>query len=312
MLNEFDIIEKYFYPLATNFAEVRLGMGDDAAILQPPNGSEIVSSIDTYNVNVHFPENAKAYDIATRVIAASISDLAAMGATPRWVSLALTLPTINESWLQQFSRGLKKSLLAHQLSLIGGNMTAGTLGMTLHVMGFIKQGQGLTRRGAKIGDGIYLSGEIGGAFLGLQIALEKISAIIKNADKYLAAFYQPQSCISLGQTLVNIANSAIDISDGLLSDLNHLVKQSHCHARLQLENIPIVSGLTDLYSYDEALGFALNHGDDYQLCFTVPKAAQALLPPTCFHIGEIIAGEGISLYHRDNLYSLPIKGYQHF
>ncbi len=318
-LSEFELIKQYFTePGQTSVNnDVVQGIGDDCAIIKPRPDCELVVSVDTLVADVHFPASANPYDIACRALAVNVSDLAAMGASPGWFTLALTLPEPNPDWLAFFSKGLFDSAKQHGLALVGGDTTRGPLAITLQVLGYVPVGQALRRNGANVGDNIYVTG-----FLGMAGAwLELTGQQQKRQDKQLYEhFYRPPSRLALGKALTGIASAAIDISDGLLADLQHILEQSRVGAEVLLEQIPCSARVAELLGEARAQALALSAGDDYELCFCAPgnltDTIEALardhdLAITC--IGRICSGENLVLLDADRQpVSVDRKGYQHF
>lgn len=269
-MHEFDLIQQYFTWTALP-EEVRVSVGDDAAIVQVAPDEELIISVDTLVNGVHFPLDTPAHAIGYKALAVNLSDLAAMGAKPRWFTLALTLPKLDQDWLESFARGLKE--LAHQagIFLIGGDTTRGPLSITIQVMGTAPKQQALLRSGAQINDLIFVSGHLGDAAAGLALVQERlIFSHAEDTDYCVKRLNYPSPRIALGAWLRGRANSCMDISDGLVADLKHLLKRSQVGAKLYHQAIPLSPALQKL-DLSAALGFALTGGDDYELLFTAPK-----------------------------------------
>jgi thiamine-monophosphate kinase len=328
-MTEFDVIAHYFSQTFPKRTDVILGIGDDAALCTVPKGMQLAVSMDTLVEGVHFPSTTSPEDIGYKALAVNLSDMAAMGATPAWMTLALTCPKVNETWLKRFSQGLLELAQAAQVSLIGGDMTQGPLTITIQITGFVPTGQALQRRGAQPGDGIYVTGTLGDAGFGLALIQEKISLNPKGgeespcgdmgaASKFVKyRLNRPTPRLKIGKALRGIASSAIDISDGLVADLGHILTASDVGATLQLENLPLSKVLHDYLSPEQAKHFALSAGDDYELCFTVPpnqeKALQdALETNTYTRIGTIEKENGLRCLDEKRQIFVPKKGYQHF
>ncbi len=293
-MNEFEIIQHYFQKSILGARNLILGPGDDAAILAPSTKARVVC-VDTLNENIHFPREAAAADVGYKSLAVNLSDLAAMGATPQFALLALSLPDSDEKWLSAFARGFFELADQYDVLLIGGDLTRGSLSASVTVIGEVEKNY-LTRSGAKVGDKIYVTGKLGGAGLALLHIKEN-----KPLDPYLhQRFYRPEPRIKEGLQLVNVASSCIDISDGLLGDLSHVLRQSKVGAKLFLDAIP----------FDGNLNLALNAGEDYELCFTVAPENEPQLPADMICIGEIIAGDAKIV--DENNTELVVKSYQHF
>ncbi len=317
-LNEFSLIEKYFSPLSISRGDVLLGIGDDAAITTIPTGKQLAITTDTLVAGVHFLSDWSARDIAYKSLAVNLSDLAAMGAEPAWVSLALTLPEANELWLADFAAGFQELLQQYNVQLIGGDTTQGPLTITITVHGFINPNFYLRRDAAKVGDMIYITGELGAAAIAVKNLKENS---LSAADQAVAmqALLRPQAKIKEGLALASMAHAAIDISDGLAADLNHILNKSSVAARIDLEKIPVATVcLSNLAEFDARL-LALTGGDDYQLCFTAAANQQAAIaelarqldcPMTA--IGVIEQGTGLCCQWQGKELALPLKGYEHF
>ncbi len=316
-INEFSLIEQYFNQQAFKCDDVILGIGDDAAICKIPKHKKLAIAIDTLVSGVHFLPEWPADVIAHKSLAVNLSDLAAMGATPSWFTLALTLPESNECWLAAFSKGLFRLADQYECQLIGGDTTRGPLSITIQVAGLLEQP--LMRSQAEVGDLIVVSGQLGAAAAGLAIIQNQIELQEPFKTQASEALLTPQPRIALGKTLSTISNCAIDISDGLLADLNHICESSDSGATIYLNKLPLFEGLKSL---DEktAWEYALCHGDDYELIFTIKppfklqleKLSQALdLSLTV--IGEITSGnQVICLDQHDQNMEFSNAGYRHF
>jgi len=275
---------------------VRLGPGDDAAVIATTPGFDQVASIDVLVPDVHFPAQAPAFLIGYRALMISLSDLAAMGATPRYCIVALTLTEADVgdgSWLAELSRGMAQAARDSGTYICGGNMTRGPLNIAVSAHGEVARGCEVRRSGGRPGDKIYVSGPLGGA--GACLRQDMLLPVQVDAMSELQkAYYKPQARFDWQQDLSS-ASCGIDISDGLLQDLGHLTKASGCGAKLIEENIPLTAGAS--------LADALNASDDYQLLF-----ASAQVHLEAFHIGELCAKSGIWLNDKP----IDIKGYKHF
>jgi thiamine-monophosphate kinase len=288
-MTEFNIIEKYFNIKQNKRPDVVLGIGDDAAILECPPGQQLLLTTDTLVENTHFFSYTDPYTIGYRSLAVNLSDLAAMGATPAWALLSLVLSEFNDDWLTNFSAGFFNLLKQYQMNLIGGNLAKGPLSITVQVAGFVSKHQALVRHGAKVGDYIFVTGKIGEAH-----------AELINHQSFLTI--TPR--IKEGIALRTIAHSCIDISDGLLADLTHILEASHVGAHIQLEKIPVSAEL----SWEAAI----TGGEDYELCFTVPENKINLINFDCTCIGRIEAKSGLRIFNHEKLISIEKQGWQHF
>jgi thiamine-monophosphate kinase len=316
-LSEFDIIRVYFQKNTVKRGDVVLGIGDDAALLQCAPDQLLVAATDTLIENVHFPKETRAEDIAYKALAVNLSDLAAMGAEPLWFLLALTLPTADARWLEAFSQGLFELARPYDLQLAGGDTTRGPLSITIQVLGRVPSQQALLRSGAQSGDKIYVSGTLGDAGLGLKLCQRGIKLPEEAGQFFLERLHRPQPQIQLGLLLRGGANSAIDLSDGLVADLGHLLTSSQVGARIEVNQLPLSPHLKAALPLEEAQGLALHAGDDYELCFTVPEKEETRLLRqihaagfSCTAIGEIRETQGLELVG----YSRPLvqAGYRHF
>lgn len=287
---EFNIIDKYFN-WKTVDKDIIKAVGDDCAVFQ--NSNKLVISTDTFIENVHFFANTSASDIAYKALAVNLSDIAAMGAKPKYFTLNLTLPKIDESWIDEFSTSLKNLANEFNVSLIGGDTTKGDLSITITIIGECENP--LLRSSAKVGDGVFVSGELGGAKLGLEQIKQG-----KTPDKLaLKKLNRPQPQIELGLQLRGIATSCIDISDGLVQDLGHILEQSNVGANIESGKIPVFSGSN--------LEYALYGGDEYRLCFTA-SVHQVKEIKNITQIGEI---NNSNIFTLDNK-PVKIQGYNHF
>jgi thiamine-monophosphate kinase len=337
-MSEFDLIRRHFSRVTPN---ALLGVGDDAALLQISEGDVLAVSCDMLVCGTHFFADTDPYLLGHKTLAVNLSDMAAMGARPRWATLALSLPKIDEAWLEQFSAGFFALAQQHDVELVGGDTTRGSLNLCVTIMGEVPQGKALRRDSAKVGDEVWVSGTLGDAALGLA-HLQGKTALPGDARIHcLAALHQPVPRVALGLALRGIATSAIDISDGLLSDLGHILEFSQVGAEINFQLIKTSSSLREhlairlsqqagntldsrLRGNDDIENIIqhciLSGGDDYELCFTAPAAlhaevlsisAKLNLPLT--RIGKIIAGQGCIV--RDatgNPLNLASAGYDHF
>jgi len=317
-MNEFALIDTFFKSFTHDRDDVVFGIGDDAACLQIATGKQLLVSCDTLVAGVHFLDDWDAYDIACKAVAVNVSDMAAMGASPCWLTLALTLPDCNPPWLKRFSQGLADSLNHFNIALVGGDTTRGPLSITLTIHGQVPSNKAVRRSGANAGDKIYVSGELGAAAQAVAF-LARID--LDHADKaiLMAKLLHPTPRIDLNHCLQTFASAAIDISDGLSADLSHICAASNVGACLMLAGIP-VHPLVKKYQGVNAIDFALSGGDDYELCFTVPpaqeegfKAALAQARLTCYPIGIIESQPGLRVQEiSGTVVSLNVRGYSHF
>ncbi|HHB92394.1 MAG TPA: thiamine-phosphate kinase [Thioploca sp.] len=311
-MSEFDLISRYFSTKFPQRSDVDLSIGDDAAICTVPPNMQLVTAIDTLVADVHFPLTTKPEDIGYKALAVNLSDIAAMGATPVWMTLALTCPEFNEIWLQRFSDGLLELARLNQVSLIGGDTTRGPLTITIQITGLVPLNTALKRNGANPGDSIYVTGTLGDAGLGLQVAKQQV-VLSTLAKKYtLSRLNRPTPRLQIGQKLLKIATSAIDISDGLVADLGHILNFSNVGASLQIDNLPLSDELLESVPYETAIELALTAGDDYELCFTTPES-EVLFIDSCTYIGKIEPDLGLRCVTKTSDIFIPkANGYQHF
>ena len=318
---EFDLIARYFNRYRTARRDVQLGIGDDCALLTVAEKQLLAVSTDTLVEGIHFLKTIDPADLGYKALAVNLSDLAAMGADPAWVSLALTLPEVNTDWLEAFSDSLFEQLNYYGMQLIGGDTTRGPLSMTLTIQGLIPMDRALTRGGASVGDWIFVTGSLGDSAAGLAILLEQLD--VKDAahrETLLKRHLRPTARILQGQALRGFASSAIDISDGLISDLKHVLNASGCGARLDLDALPLSPALLESVDREQALKWALTGGEDYELCFTVPEINRGALDVALSHlgvdftcIGQIAPlSEGMKFLRSGEPVELDWNGFDHF
>ena len=308
MLSEFALIDKFFKKSMPQNAETCLGIGDDCALLSIPSGYELAITIDTMVEGVHFFADANPAQLGHKLLAVNLSDLAAMGAKPLAVTLALTLPSIDENWLNKFSEGFLTLAKFYNVDLIGGDTTKGALTLTVQAMGLVPNEQALKRYTAQVGDIIYMTGLLGEAGLGLKIK----QGYDCQSENALIRFHEPMPRIETGFLLRGCASACIDISDGLVGDLGHILNQSGVGACVDFDKLPL-SG--DVKKYIENTGdefMPLIAGDDYELCFTVPPNKVNLVPENCTAIGIIEKESGLRLKKSGHIETFTAKGYEHF
>lgn len=318
---EFSLIARYFDRVRSSRRDVETGIGDDCALLNIPEKQTLAISTDTLVCGNHFLADIDPADLAYKALAVNVSDLAAMGADPAWLTLALTLPKVDEAWLETFSDALFEQLNYYDMQLIGGDTTAGPLSMTLAIHGYVPAGRALKRSGAKPGDGIYVTGTPGDSAAGLAILQDRLVVEeAADADYLIKRHLRPTPRILHGQALRDRASAAIDLSDGLISDLGHILKASGVGARVDLDTFPLSAPLRRHAEPEQALRWALSGGEDYELCFTVPELNRGTLdvalghlgvPFTC--IGQILPeSEGMQFLRDGEPVTLDWKGYDHF
>lgn len=319
-MGEFDLIKRYFSRKSLQNGVI-LSVGDDCAITSIPSGYQLAITTDTLVEGTHFLPSISPADLAYKSVAVNLSDLAAMGATPTWMSLALTLPEIKEAWLAEFSQSLFAILDRYGVSLIGGNTTKGPLSITLTAQGFLPENQGLFRHQAKVGDWIFVSGFLGDSAAGLDLLLQN-RKIENESDRYfIQRHLHPTPRVELGLALRSFSCCALDISDGLLADLGHILERSQVGAEIYLENLPLSRHLCTQYEQTQAEKFALTGGEDYELCFTVSEEKREEMEQvlrsqgikvTC--IGKILPQtSGLNLLKNGEKVALPAHcGFDHF
>ncbi|EDF7618378.1 thiamine-phosphate kinase [Salmonella enterica] len=318
---EFSLIARYFDRVRSSRLDVETGIGDDCALLNIPEKQTLAISTDTLVAGNHFLPDIDPADLAYKALAVNLSDLAAMGADPAWLTLALTLPEVDEPWLEAFSDSLFELLNYYDMQLIGGDTTRGPLSMTLGIHGYIPAGRALKRSGAKPGDWIYITGTPGDSAAGLAVLQNRLQVSEEtDAHYFIKRHLRPTPRILHGQALRDIASAAIDLSDGLISDLGHIVKASGCGARVDVDALPKSDAMMRYVDAGQALRWALSGGEDYELCFTVPELNRGALdvaigqlgvPFTC--IGQMSADiEGMNFVRDGMPVTFDWKGYDHF
>jgi len=315
-MTEFDLIAQYF-SRASGRGDVLLGVGDDAAVLQVPLNRRLVAAVDTIVEGVHFLSNANPRDIGHRALAVNLSDIAAMGAEPAWITLSLSLPAMNELWLEEFASGLYQLAERYNVALVGGDTVRGPLSITVQILGVVETDRWLTRSGAKPGDAIFVSGIPGEAAAGLAVLQGSMPKSV-DSERLIERFSLPEPRVPLGRTLRTLATAAIDVSDGLLADLGHICTQSGCGAHIDLELLPKSRAMHALFAAHECERMTLSGGDDYELLFTVPAERMLDVEAAissgvrCTPIGRIVTGAGVSCFRAGCKVSIEQIGYDHF
>ncbi|AXE04775.1 thiamine-phosphate kinase [Salmonella enterica] len=318
---EFSLIARYFDRVRSSRLDVETGIGDDCALLNIPEKQTLAISTDTLVAGNHFLPDIDPADLAYKALAVNLSDLAAMGADPAWLTLALTLPEVDEPWLEAFSDSLFELLNYYDMQLIGGDTTRGPLSMTLGIYGYIPAGRALKRSGAKPGDWIYITGTPGDSAAGLAVLQNRLLVAEETDARYfIKRHLRPTPRILHGQALRDIASAAIDLSDGLISDLGHIVKASGCGARVDVDALPKSDAMMRHVDAGQAQRWALSGGEDYELCFTVPELNRGALdvaigqlgvPFTC--VGQMSADvKGLNFVRDGMPVTFDWKGYDHF
>jgi len=298
---EFSLIDRIRQRTAQSRDDVRLGIGDDAALLAVPKGQELAVAIDTMVEGVHFPRDTAAVDIGWKALAVNLSDLAAMGATPAWALLALTLPNADEAFIDGFADGFAQLARMYRLALVGGDTTRGALTISVAVYGFVPPGKALMRAGAQVGDVVMVTGTLGDAAGGLQL-LQQGHRSDALSSYLIERLNRPTPRVAAGLALRERAHACIDISDGLLADLGHICSASKVGAEIEAAWLPRSSALLGLFDDASSRDVALSGGDDYELCFTVPpqhvasvQADLAKLGCGATRIGCIVERKGVKV-----------------
>ncbi len=332
MSSEFDLVELIRTRCAITRDDVHLGIGDDAALLAVPAGQMLAVSTDTLVAGVHFPKDTEPFDIGWKALAVNLSDLAAMGATPAWASLALTLPHADRAFIADFADGFAALAGEYKLALVGGDTTQGPLSITLTVHGFVPESLALRRDAAKPGDSVFVTGTLGDAAAGLRCldparaaAHQNLSTASSALEALIARLHRPTPRVAQGIALRRRANACIDVSDGLVADLGHICAASGVGAVIDLDRLPASPALLRLFDADARAALQLAGGDDYELCFTAPEASATdllndLSRSSCgaTRIGRIVAAEanqsvGVRVLDAaGNAVSLTRAGWQHF
>lgn len=324
MPGEFDLIQKYF---ARPARRARLGVGDDCALVGVATGLELAVSTDMLVEGVHFFAGTDAQRLGYKVLAVNLSDLAAMGAVPRYATLALALPRVEEAWLAAFSRGFFELADAHEVELIGGDTTRGPLTLCVTVFGEVPAGAATKRSGARAGDEIWVSGALGDAALGLAHLRGEGELTPDQATYAVARLERPTARVALGRALRGVATAMLDISDGLAGDLRHIAQASGVDAVVQADALPLSAELAPAFAalpLEQRLRLVAGGGDDYELCFTAPPSQQeavrvagARSSVTVTKIGNVMARRGalgaIILVDSAGTPCVPtVSGHDHF
>lgn len=319
-MKEFELIKRYFADRGLTRKDVAVGIGDDAAIINVPENSQLVVTTDTLVSGVHFFEDIDPRALGHRAVAVNLSDIAAMGAEPAWLSIAITLPDAEEEWVNAFADGIFEICEYYNVQVIGGDTTQGPLSITINALGLVPKGKALTRSGAKPGDWVYVTGSLGDAGVAVdaikneRVLPLKYQKVIQNRLEY------PTPRVAVSQALREIASSAIDISDGLLADLGHILTASGVGAVVNVDQLPLSDALRGSVDESRYYEFALAGGDDYELLFTVPEDKRGALDVGMAHygikltcIGQILGQNGkIELRLDGKPYDFQYQGYEHF
>lgn len=318
-MDEFALIHRYFGKLTPPRADVALGIGDDAALLQPPRGHELAVTTDTLIAGRHFPEDTDPQAVGWKSLAVNLSDLAAMGAEPRWFTLALTMRMVDPDWLDGFASGLGAMARKAGVALVGGDTTQGPMSITITAMGTVPSGKAVRRSGARVGDAVCVTGTLGNAALALRLGADAQRGEEKDADRewLLKRLHRPKPRNAAGVAMRGLAHAAIDLSDGLAGDLGHILTASGVGAELRSDRLPLSRAFRANSSPDERLDLQVAGGDDYELCIVLPPKSVPLLrkrikqPLT--EVGRIVKGHGLVMVDaRGNKQPFSPHGYRHF
>ena len=321
-MSEQELIKKYFSKHQEPCETVDVSVGDDAAIVSPPENTKLVITTDTLNAGVHFYQDCEPKFIGHKSLAVSLSDIAAMGAMPLWATLSLSIPNVNHGWLKNFSDGLYALADLYNLKIVGGDLVKGPLSITVQVIGCLHNNQKLLRNACQIDDLIYVTGTLGDAALGLKLVSNKLNTEISNVDRsyFLTRLHAPIPRLDVSKHIVDYAHAAIDISDGFLIDLQRMLTQSYKAAEIELSNIPISKAMHPKIKDLEDIKNLLTGGEDYELIFTINpqdrnKLEQYIKTENIIvsKVGKITKGSGISLVNQGVLTEIPTKiGFDHF
>ena len=309
--DEFAILKKVFKNLGNQYfdsSNLLLGPGDDAGLFKAKK--ELIFSTDTSIENIHFPKGLNAKKIAYRSCAVAASDIAACGGALKWLAISLSTSSKDEKWIEDFSKGIKEFSDSYKVPIIGGDLTSGKeISISIGVCGEIEKKYFMRRSGAQENDHIFVTGDLGEAFIGLNLLKSKKKKLSSKEKIYLNRFLRPSIEIAFSQDLSKLANSCIDISDGLLGDLKHICEESNLGAKIYLEDIPCVG------EYENALTW----GDDYQLCFTASSKNLEKIYKMARNyeiklsaIGIMKKSKGISVLSNGKKIALKKAGYNHF
>jgi thiamine-monophosphate kinase len=321
MLDEFELIRRYFqrtHPAAQS--GVVLGIGDDAAVLTVPPGQELIAAVDTLVAGRHFLANTSARSIGHRALAVNLSDMAAMGAEPKWATLALTLPEANADWLTGFAEGFMDLAQRFNVALVGGDTTRGPLTISVQILGIAPTGTALRRAGARAGDLLAVTGTLGDSGAGLKFAVQRPQGIDGHCiDTLIQRFDFPTPRVEFGLAARGLASAAMDVSDGLVADLPKLAHASGLAAHVAIEQLPISRELRAVASEAQARDWALGAGDDYELLLALPRNNLTKLNETAQRlnltlsiIGQLTAGSGVQWMLNGERFAPGVLGYNHF
>ncbi len=313
---EFDIIERYFSRDSVD-PDVLVGVGDDAAVVA--GSGTLAVAVDTLVEGVHFPVGLAAESVGYRALAVNLSDMAAMGAQPRWCTLALTLADPEAAWLEGFADGFYRLAERYGVALIGGDLTRGPLTVSVQVIGKLETTAWLERSGGHVGDDVYVTGTLGDSAAGLALIKERVAEDVAAHAALRDRFLWPEPRVAAGRALAGLASAAIDVSDGLLADLGHICNASGCGAFVDTEHLPLSAELLSAFPPNVAEAYALSGGDDYELCFTAaPAQAQSIeavleaVGCPARKIGQLVSGTAVECRRDGESFEAPSAGFRHF
>ena len=315
---EFELIARHFTRPAANAV---LGVGDDCALLSVTNGMDLAISTDTMVSGTHFFPDVNPENLGHKALAVNLSDMAAMGALPYWAMLAVTLPHVDHAWLAAFAKGFFDLAQEYNVSLVGGDTTRGpSLVMTVTIMGEVPAGAALRRSGAKVGNDVWVSGNVGDAALAVAHRYGRVVLAEGDYKEAVMRLYEPTPRVALGQALRGLATAAIDVSDGLLADLTHICRLSGVGATVDLASVPVSTIGAKHIDSDAGRNAIMAGGDDYELCFTAhPNSRDSIqeledvLGVPITRIGQVKRGKGVSLLGADGkAVKIDGRGYDHF
>lgn len=319
-MKEFDLIGRYFAAGGYERKDVVVGIGDDCAVTTVAPNQQLAVTTDTLVSGVHFLKDAPAKSVAYKAVAVNLSDLAAMGAEPAWISLSLAMSEVDDAWLADFAEGMYELTRYYSVQLIGGDTVRGPLSMTITAQGFVPPGNELKRSTARPGDWIFVTGTLGDAAAGLAVLQKSLDAGDGVREYLINRHLYPTPRVAAGTALRRVASACIDVSDGFLSDLGHILSNSECGAQVQVDQLPLSAQLNDCVTPDQAREYALTGGDDYELIFTVNEEQRGNLETalgstgvkfTC--VGQITGNAGkVDLKLGDAPFPMPeLSGYEH-
>jgi thiamine-monophosphate kinase len=317
-VDEFALIRRYF-DRPTDDQSIRLGIGDDAALIEPAPNRELICAVDTIVAGTHYPDDLPPFDVGYRSVAINLSDFAAMGGRPRWMTLALTIPRADPAWLSLFAQGLFTAASEAKVSLIGGDTTRGPATViSIHMLGDVEPGKALRRSGARPGDSIFVTGTPGDAAAGLSL-LQSGSDQTGESEYLIGRFVRPKARVDFASSIAGLASAAIDVSDGLYADLQKLLSASKVGGALDLALLPLSAAILAKFNRDKAIDLALSGGDDYELCFTASRSVDAEIHALAkqnrvlvTRLGEVVSGDSIICTRDGEQFEYADSGYRHF